>query len=241
MFYAFAKVIVGTLVRLIWNPTMIGEERIPDRGAVILASNHVSYADTVVMPIQVRRAVHFLGKSDIFKGGSPLNQAFALVLRGLHVMPVDRSGGAASRSAIEGGLKVLGDGKVLGIYPEGSRSPDGRLHRFKTGTARFAMATGAPVVPVAMVDTFEAHRGRKIFPHRKPRMKVLVGEPIDVAAVAAGFEGYEEGRLLRAVTEEIRARVQELSGQQYVDEYAADVKKRLKAEGKQRPGGAAKA
>lgn len=230
MFYAFAKVVVGTLVRLIWNPTITGEERIPRKGPVILASNHVSYADTVVMPMQVSRAVHFLGKSDIFKGGSPLNQVFALVLRGLHVMPVDRSGGAASRSAIEGGLTVLGEGKVLGIYPEGSRSPDGRLHRFKTGTARFALATGAPVVPVAMVDTFEAHRGRKMFPHRRPQMRVVMGEPIDVAALAEAFEGLEEGRLLRAVTEVIRERVQELSGQEYVDEYASDVKRRLRAE-----------
>lgn len=231
MFYAFAKVVVGIVVRLIWNPSITGRERIPRSGPVVLASNHVSYADTVMMPLQVERAVHFLGKSDIFKGGSPINQVFALVLRGLHVMPVDRSGGTASRSAIEGGLKVLGQGKVLGIYPEGSRSPDGRLHRFKTGTARFALTTGAPVVPVAMLDTFEAHRGRKVFPRRHPRMKVVVGEPIDVAALAATFEGYEEGRLLRAVTEVIRERVQELSGQEYVDEYASDVKRRLKASG----------
>src|SRR5690625_7731245 len=111
----------------------------------------------------------FLGKPDIFAGGAPLNAVFAAMMRGLHVMPVDRAGGNASRSAIEAGLEVLEAGKILGIYPEGTRSPDGRLYRGKTGVARFALATGAPIVPVAMRGSFEAQRGRRYLPRRSPR------------------------------------------------------------------------
>src|SRR5699024_3418196 len=148
--YEIAKPFVMAVVRVLWNPTISGSEHIPEQGPVILASNHQAYSDTVFLPGQVRRSVHFLGKSDIFTGRSPLRRAAGAVMRGLHVMPVDRSGGNASRSAIEAGLAILERGEVLGIYPEGTRSPDGRLHRGKTGVARFALATGAPVVPVAM-------------------------------------------------------------------------------------------
>ncbi|MBB5831620.1 lysophospholipid acyltransferase family protein [Brachybacterium aquaticum] len=230
MLYEIAKPFVMGVVNLLWRPTLSGHENIPETGPVILASNHQAYSDTVFLPGQVRRSVHFLGKSDIFAGRSPLNRVVAAVMRGLRVMPVDRSGGSASRSAIDAGLEVLARGDVLGIYPEGTRSPDGRLYRGKTGVARFALASGAPIVPVAMLGAHEAQRGRTYFPRRHPRIHAVVGEPIDASEIAARMEGAEEAKVLRAVTDEVMDRIQQLSGQERVDEYAADVKRRLKRE-----------
>lgn len=228
MLYEIAKPFVMGVVRVLWNPTISGTENIPQHGPVILASNHQAYSDTVFLPGQVRRSVHFLGKSDIFTGRSPLNRIVAAVMRGLRVMPVDRSGGSASKSAIEAGLAVLEQGEVLGIYPEGTRSPDGRLYRGKTGVARFALATGAPVIPVAMLGAFEAQGTRSIFPHRRPRIHAVVGEPLEVEQIVADLEGAEEARVLRAVTDALMDRIQALSGQERSDEYASVVKKRLR-------------
>ena len=228
MLYGIAKPFVMGAVRVLWNPTISGTENIPQHGPVILASNHQAYSDTVFLPGQVRRSVHFLGKSDIFTGRSPLNRIVAAVMRGLRVMPVDRSGGSASKSAIEAGLAVLEQGEVLGIYPEGTRSPDGRLYRGKTGVARFALATGAPVIPVAMLGAFGAQGTRSIFPHRRPRIHAVVGEPLEVEQIVADLEGAEEARVLRAVTDALMDRIQALSGQERSDEYASVVKKRLR-------------
>lgn len=231
MLYDLAKPPVATLVRMVWRPTISGSQNVPASGAAILASNHLAYSDTVFLPAQLERTVHFLGKSDIFSGGSPLNAVFARIMRGLNVMPVDRSGGRASSSAIEAGLEVLGAGRLLGIYPEGTRSPDGRLYRGKTGVARFALAAGAPIIPVAMIGSHEAQRGRRYLPRRSPRIRVVLGAPIDAVAIAEAMPGAEEARVLRAVTDEVMARIQAMSGQERVDEYAADVKRRLRTEG----------
>lgn len=230
MLYEIAKPFVMAVVRAVWAPTLSGHENIPVQGPVILASNHLTYADTVFLPGQVRRSVHFLGKSDIFSGGSPIARLAGAVMRGLHVMPVDRSGGGAARTAIQAGLEVLSRGDVLGIYPEGTRSPDGRLHRGKTGVARFALAAEAPIVPVAMIGAFEAQRGRKYFPRRRPRIQVRVGAPIDPAEVLARHPGADEATRLRAVTDEVMDRIAALSGQERAPEYASDVKRRLRAE-----------
>jgi len=234
--YEIAKPVVMAVVRVLWNPTISGAEHIPEDGPVILASNHQAYSDTVFLPGQVRRSVHFLGKSDIFAGRSPVNRLVAAVMRGLRVMPVDRSGGSASGSAIEAGLAVLEQGAVLGIYPEGTRSPDGRLHRGKTGVARFALATGAPVVPVAMLGAHEAQRGRKYLPRRRPRIHALVGPPVDVRSVLEQHEGAEEATVLRAVTDAVMDSIHALSGQERVDEYAITVKQRMRAAAGRAPG-----
>ena len=229
MLYEIAKPFVMGVVRVLWNPTISGTEHIPDSGPVILASNHQAYSDTVFLPGQVRRSVHFLGKSDIFDGRTPVHRLAAAVMRGLRVMPVDRSGGSASRAAIEAGLAVLQRGDVLGIYPEGTRSPDGRLHRGKTGVARLAIASGAPIVPVAMLGAHEAQRGRRVFPRRRPRIHALVGPPVDVQAVLEGCGGAADGGALRALTDAVMDDIQALSGQERVDEYASVVKRRRAA------------
>lgn len=229
MLYEIAKPFVMAAVRVLWNPTITGEENIPETGPVILASNHLAYSDTVFLPGQVRRSVNFLGKSDIFTGRSPIHRIAGAVMRGLRVMPVDRSGGRASSTALQAGLDVLARGEVLGIYPEGTRSPDGRLHRGKTGVARLALAGNATVVPVAMLGAFEAQGNRKVFPHRRPQIRAVVGEPVDVQAVVDRLEGAEEAKVLRAVTDAVMDAIAELSGQERVDEYAGDVKRRLRA------------
>lgn len=232
MLYPILKPLVAAVVRTVWRPRIEGAANIPARGGAILASNHLSMSETVMMPAMVRRTVHFLAKSDIFRGGSPLNTAFALLLRGVNVMPVDRSGGTASSSAIAAGLEVLRRGDVLGIYPEGTRSPDGRLYRGKTGAARMALATGAPIVPIAMIGSFEAQQGRRLFPRRSPRIRIVIGEPIHARDLveAASDQGAQHVPALRLVTDTLMRRIQAMSGQEYVDEYAADVKRRIRAE-----------
>lgn len=230
MLYEIAKPVVRQIVMAVWSPTISGTEHIPAHGPVVLASNHLAYSDTVFLPAQVERSVSFLGKSNIFEGRSPLKRLIAAVMRGIRVIPVDRSGGSASRAAIETGLAVLERGEVLGIYPEGTRSPDGRLHRGRTGVARFVLASGAPVVPVAMLGSYEAELGRRFLPRRRPRIRAVVGPPVDVQAVLRANEGAEEAQLLRAVTEAVMDAIHDLSGQERVDEYASVVKQRLRAE-----------
>lgn len=229
MLYELAKPVVMAISRALWNPAILGVEHVPDHGPVILASNHLAYCDAVFLPGQLRRTVHFLGKSDMFSGSSLPQRIGARIMRGLHVMPVDRSGGSAARSAIDAGTAVLEAGEILGIYPEGTRSPDGRLYRGKTGVARLALATGAPIVPVAMLGAYEAQRGRTYFPRRHPQIRVVLGEPPLVRDLAGSWEGTDDAAVLRGVTEAVMERIQELSGQERSEEYSADVKRRLRA------------
>ncbi|MGP9682148.1 lysophospholipid acyltransferase family protein [Brachybacterium sp. AOP3-A1-3] len=229
MLYELAKPVVMAISRLLWNPAITGAENVPESGPVILASNHLAYCDTVFLPGQLRRTVHFLGKSDMFSGSSLPQRIGARIMHGLHVMPVDRSGGRAARPAIDAGAAVLEAGGILGIYPEGTRSPDGRLYRGKTGVARIALATGVPIVPVAMLGVHEAHRGRKYFPRRRPQIRVVIGEPLLAQEIASSWDGTDESALVRAITEAVMDRIQEMSGQERSEEYSADVKRRLRA------------
>lgn len=239
MLYNVFKPIVVLILRLVWRPAIEGAERIPDRGPVILASNHVSGADTVFMPAQVRRTVRFLAKSDFYSGGSRMNRVLGLFLRSIGVMPVNRSGGAASRTAIAAGLTVLERGEVLGIYPEGTRSPDGRLYRGRTGAARMALESGCPIIPIAMLGAYEAQKGRTFLPRRRPRIRVLVGEPIDARAAVAQMEAVSEGERLRALTDRVMDAIAAMSGQEQVPEYASDAKRRLRAESAAKDAGSA--
>lgn len=230
MLYNVFKPFVVLALRLVWRPTISGADRIPRRGAVILASNHVSGADTVFMPAQVPRTVRFLAKSDFYSGGSLVNRLIGLFLRSIGVMPIDRTGGAASRTALAAGLAVLGRGEVLGIYPEGTRSPDGRMYRGKTGAARMALQAGCPVIPVAMLGAFEAQRGRTFLPRRRPRIRVLVGEPIDVRSLVLEAGEASEGERLRYATDRIMDAIAAMSGQEQVPEYASEAKRRMARE-----------
>ncbi|KFG76760.1 lysophospholipid acyltransferase family protein [Streptomyces mutabilis] len=221
MFYYVLKyVLLGPLLRLLFRPRIEGLDHVPASGAAIVAGNHLSFSDHFLMPAVLRRRITFLAKAEYFTGPGLKGRLTAFFFRSAGQIPVDRSGKEAGRAAIREGLGVLSEDELLGIYPEGTRSHDGRLYKGKVGVAVMALRAGVPVVPCAMIGTFEAQPpGRKI-----PRLHPVVirfGEPLDFSR----YEGLEgEKAVLRAVTDEIMYAILSLSGQEYVDRYAADVK-----------------
>lgn len=224
------KATLGTALRFFYQPWIRGEHNIPEEGGAILASNHLAVIDSFFLPLMLRREVVFMGKSDYFDGKGLKGRAVAAFMRGVGVIPVDRSGGKASEAALNTGLGRLRSGGLFGIYPEGTRSPDGRLYRGKTGVARLALVSGAPVVPVAMIGTDIAQPIGRAIP-KFHRIGIVVGEPLDFSR----YKGMENDRfVLRSVTDEIMYELMRLSGQEYVDIYAATMKARI-AEAKKIP------
>ncbi len=224
MFYWFLKtVVLGPILRLLFRPWVEGSEHIPEEGAAIFASNHLSFSDSIFLPLMVPRRMTFLAKSDYFTGVGLKGRLTAAFFKGVGQLPVDRSGGRASEAALRSGMKVLTRGDLLGLYPEGTRSPDGRLYKGKTGVARMALEAGVPVIPVAMVDTDKAQpTGTKI--PKLIRVGVRIGEPLDFSR----YEGMEGDRfVLRSITDELMYALMELSGQEYVDMYATAMKERI--------------
>ncbi|UNO38584.1 lysophospholipid acyltransferase family protein [Streptomyces sp. MST-110588] len=221
MFYLLLKyVFLGPLLRLIFRPRIEGLENVPQEGPVIIAGNHLSFSDHFVMPVILPRRITFLAKSEYFTGAGLKGRLTAAFFRGAGQIPVDRSGGRAAQAAISSGLAVLRKGRVLGIYPEGTRSHDGRLYKGRTGVATLALKAQVPVVPCAMIGTFEAQPTGRRLP-RVMRITIRFGELMDFSRYA-GLEG--ERAALRAVTDEIMYAILKLSGQEYVDMYARDAK-----------------
>ena len=226
MFYWFMKnLVAGPILKTVFRPWVSGLDNIPKTGGVILASNHLSFIDSVFLPLIIDRRIYFLAKSDYFTGKGLKNWATKHFLLGTGMLPIDRSGGKASEASLNTGLEVLAKGDVLGIYPEGTRSPDGKMYRGRTGVARMVLEAGVPVVPVAMIDTEKVMPiGSKIPKVR--RIGVVFGEPLDFTR----FEGMEGDRfILRSITDEIMYELNRISGQEYVDVYASSVKDRLGA------------
>jgi 1-acyl-sn-glycerol-3-phosphate acyltransferase len=222
IYWLMKYVLLGPLLRAVWRPWTEGIENVPDEGPVILASNHLSFCDSFFMPLLVSRKVTFLAKAEYFttpgfKG--LLSRAF---FSGVGQVPIERDDPDAARAALKTGVRVLAGGNVLGIYPEGTRSPDGRLYRGKTGVARMALESGAVVVPCAMINTVAIQPPGRVIPRLRPRPGVRFGAPMDFSR----FEGMAGDRLVeRSMTDEIMYALLQLSGQDYVDLYAADVKK----------------
>ena len=226
MFYWVVKMILTPLLRTLWRPWSQGLENVPDMGPCILASNHLSFLDSIFMPLLVPRRVTFLAKSDYFTEGGLKGRLKKLFFTGVGQVPIDRSGGRASEAALDTGVGILREGKLLGIYPEGTRSPDGRLYRGKIGVARMALEAGCPVIPVAMIGTFEVQPQGTVMPRVK-RVGVRFGAPLDFSRYA----GLEEDRfVLRSMTDEIMYELMLLSNQEYVDVYAAKAKADLAAQ-----------
>lgn len=221
MFYHLLKhVILGPLLRLLFRPRIEGLENIPEDGAAIIAGNHLSFSDHFLMPAVLHRRITFLAKAEYFTGPGLKGRLTAAFFRSAGQIPVDRSGKDAGQAALREGLGVLSKGELLGIYPEGTRSHDGRLYKGKVGVAAMALGAAVPVVPCAMVGTFEIQPpGQKIPKIR--RVTIRFGRPLDFSRYA-GMEG--ERAVLRAITDEIMYEVLALSGQEYVDRYAAEVK-----------------
>ena len=224
MFYWVMKhIVVGPLVLGIFRPWVVGLEKVPENGAVIMAGNHLSFIDSIFLPLVIERRISFLAKSDYFHGRGFGGWFVKNFLLGTGMLPIDRSGGKASEASLNTGLRVLANGNMLGIYPEGTRSPDGTMYRGRTGVARMILEGHVPVIPVAMIDT------DKVMPiHAKipkvHRIGIVFGEPLDFSR----FEGLEGDRfILRSITDEIMYELQKLSKQEYDDVYASSVKERL--------------
>ncbi|MBO7934726.1 MULTISPECIES: lysophospholipid acyltransferase family protein [Streptomyces] len=221
MFYYLLKyVVLGPLLKLTFRPRISGLEHIPESGAAIVAGNHLSFADHFLMPAVLKRRITFLAKAEYFTGPGLKGRLTAAFFRSAGQIPVDRSGKEAGQAAIREGLGVLSKGELLGIYPEGTRSHDGRLYKGKVGVAVMALRAGVPVIPCAMIGTFEAQPPGKVLPTPHP-VTIRFGEPLDFSRYA-GMEG--EKAILRAITDEIMYAILSLSEQEYVDRYAAVVK-----------------
>lgn len=223
MTYFFLKTfILGPLLRVLFRPWVRGIENIPASGAAILASNHLSFSDSIFLPLMLRRPVTFLAKSEYFTGKGVKGALTRWFFKSTGQLPIDRSGGKASEASLNTGLGVLSEGNLLGIYPEGTRSPDGRLYRGRTGIARMVLEAKVPVIPVAMIDTEKVQPIGQRLPKIR-RVGIVIGAPLDFSR----FEGMEGDRIvLRAVTDEIVYELQRISGQQYDDVYASSVKSR---------------
>ena len=223
MFYWVVKAILTPILRTLFRPWVEGGEHVPATGGAILASNHLSFSDSIFLPLMVPRKVTFLAKSDYFSGKGVKGFLTKGFFSGMGQVPIDRSGGAASEAALRTGKRILSEGHLLGLYPEGTRSPDGRLYRGRTGIARMALETGVPVVPVAMINTDVVQPTGQVVP-RLGRVGIRIGKPLDFSRYA-GMEG--DRFVLRSITDEIMYELMLLSGQEYVDTYATQAKLEL--------------
>jgi len=228
VFYWVCKhILIGPWLRLLFRPIVEGLENIPLDGPAILASNHMSFSDSIFLPLVVKRKITFLAKAEYFNSPGIKGFFSKLFFAGVGQVPIDRASGSAAKAALETGKRILAGGNLLGIYPEGTRSPDGRLYRGKTGVARMALEARVPVIPCAMINTNEIQPiGRKI-PNIK-RVRIKIGTPLDFSR----YEGLSGDRFVeRSMTDEIMYELMELSGQPYVDVYAAKVKAELSKAG----------
>ncbi len=221
MFYWVLKwVLLGPVIKLVFRPYAKGTENVPEKGAAILASNHLSYSDWLFMPLTIPRRVTFVAKAEYFTGGGVKGWLQRSFFKGAGQVPIDRSGGRAAERAISTGLRILESGELFGIYPEGTRSHDGRLYRGRTGVARMALDAKVPVIPVAVIGTNVVAPPGKIYgTHTRPY--VVFGKPLDFSR----YDGMQDDRyVLRSITDEIMYEIMTLSGQEYVDIYASKAK-----------------
>ncbi len=222
LYWLHKYILIGPWLRLIWRPYAEGVENIPATGPVILASNHLSFCDSFFMPVIVPRRVTFLAKAEYFTTPGIKGRLSRGFFAAVGQVPVDRDDPDAARAALITGVRLLRRGALLGIYPEGTRSPDGRLYRGKTGVARMALEAGVPVIPCAMIDTDTIQPPGRRIPKLRPRPGVRFGKPLDFSR----YEGMAGDRFVeRSMTDEIMYELMELSGQEYVDVYAAKLKK----------------
>lgn len=220
LYWLMKYILLGPWLRLVFRPQVEGRANVPDFGPAIIASNHPSFLDPVFMPLMVKRKVTFVAKAEYFTGTGLKGWLTRMFFVGVGTIPVDRGGGRAAQDALATQLRVLRAGHLAGIYPEGTRSPDGRLYRGKTGVARLALESGAPVIPVVMLNADEIQPPGTVIPRIK-RPKIRFGPPLDFTRYA-GLAG--DRFVERAVTDEIMYELMELSGREYVDIYAQKAK-----------------
>ena len=215
MFYGLAHAVIAPLSKAVWRPTVEGTGNVPSHGPVIVASNHLSFADSMVIPIVAPRQVVFLAKEDYFTGTGIKGAAIRAWFQGLGMIPVDRDDTRAALASLDIALDVLGKGQAFGIYPEGTRSRDGRIYRGRTGVAHLALTSGAPVVPVGVIGTQHIQPVGSRLP-RRADVTVRFGQPL---RFQDRFDGVPSGRARRVVTDEIMNAIQRLSGQPFAGVY----------------------
>ncbi|WP_242901909.1 lysophospholipid acyltransferase family protein [Actinomadura terrae] len=223
-FWILLRIVLTPIMYAGWWPRNRGMRNVPKRGPALLVSNHLSFADHFFGPLPLLRPIFFIGKGEYFTGRGIKGLVSKAFFTGVGVVPVDRTGGSSAEAALRTGLRILSEGKLLGIYPEGTRAPDNRLYRGKTGVARLALKSRAPVIPMAMINTFELMPPGRPFPRLGIRPGVRFGEPLDFSRHYGREDDHE---VLREITDEIMHAIRDLSGQEYVDRYAADVKAEL--------------
>jgi 1-acyl-sn-glycerol-3-phosphate acyltransferase len=222
------NVLLGPLLRLMYRPRILGLENIPAEGAAILAANHQSFLDDFLLPLAVpRRKVVFLAKADYFD-----KWYLRWFFKAANVIPVRRESRSASEAALQAGVEALREGKLIGIFPEGTRSPNGKLYRGKTGMARMALEAQVPVIPVAIRGTFEALPYDRKVP-RTGKVEIRFGEPL---RFDRHYETPSDRFVLRSVTDEIMYEIMLLSGQEYVDQYGSRTKGSMDRARDRRPG-----
>ena len=221
MFYWLMKHwVIGPLLTTVFRPWVKGLENVPRTGPLIVVCNHLSFVDSVFLPLMIDRQMAFLAKSDYFTGKGIKGWFIRFFMTSAGQLPIDRSGGKASEASLNAGLQVLADGGVLAIYPEGTRSPDGRMYRGRTGVARMILEAHVPVIPAAVIGTEKVMPLGSNIP-KVQRVGVVIGEPLDFSR----FEGMESDRfVLRSITDEIIYEMNKLSEQEYVDVYASTIR-----------------
>ena len=226
MLYWFFVRTLGPIARRRFNPTVEGLENIPRKGGAIIAANHLAVIDDALLPMTCPRMIHFMGKAEYFEGKGIKGRFKKWWFTSVGVFPVDRSGGSKSLGALNHAKEILEDGHLFGIHVEGTRSPDGRLYRGHTGAARLAFETGCPIIPTAIIGSRDLQKPGQVIPN-KGKSKVIYGVPIPVERKDPQDVTHEE---LREMTDRVVRAIAQMSGQEYVDEYAQTVKARMKVE-----------
>ena len=221
--------VIGPAVHVVFRPRAVGVEHIPETGPVLLVANHQSFSDSIFMPLLTPRPVKFLAKAEYFTGGGFRGRLSAGFFKGVGSVPIDRAGAKAADAALRTALRLLEQDQIVGLYPEGTRSPDGRLYKGRTGAARIALTAGCPVLPCAISGTDKVQPTGKMLPKVHP-VTVTFGPPLDFSRYTGGLwdavrDTEHEHTVLRAVTDEIMHTLISMTGRDYVDRYASDVKK----------------
>ncbi|MEL0256429.1 MAG: lysophospholipid acyltransferase family protein [Pontimonas sp.] len=221
MFYWLMKHwVIGPLLTTVFRPWVTGLENVPRTGPIIVVCNHLSFVDSIFLPLMIDRQMAFLAKSDYFTGKGLKGWLVRFFMTSAGQLPIDRTGGKASEASLNAGLQILAEGGVLAIYPEGTRSPDGRMYRGRTGVARMILEAHVPVIPAAVIGTEKVMPLGSTIP-KVHRVGVVIGKPLDFSR----FEGMESDRfVLRSITDEIIYEMNKLSEQEYVDVYASTIR-----------------
>ena len=226
MQYRASRVVAGPFLHVLWRPEVTGLENIPETGGALIASNHLSIVDSIFLPLVISRPVTFAAKSEYFTGTRMVDRVTAMYLRATNQLSVDRAGARAAQAMLEAALERVNGGALFGIYPEGTRSPDGRLYRGRTGIGWLALHSGVPVIPVAMIGTDRVLPPGRTVP-KLNRIQVKIGSPLTFDALRAEGTG---GRQRRAVTDTVMEAIGKLSGQEYVPMYASVRKEEIAQE-----------